>query len=183
MIRLYETEDEPDWRATVAMIALAGVVLAATVVGITMLPGGQLDAAAANDETTTLTNETLGEKAPYYEENTSDVNNESWMNGHENATLDNMASMATRVGGFVIGTRAAQGGVGPANGLVLALVVFGVVATAGARSRVGTVGGSVLGIAAAAALSVVGLAPSWLFAVIMFGVGLVAAKALINILR
>jgi hypothetical protein len=66
---------------------------------------------------------------------------------------------------------------------VLALVVFGVVATAGGRSRVGTVGGSVLGIAAAAALSAVGLAPSWLFAVIMFGVGLVAAAALLRILQ
>lgn len=178
-MRTKENSTEPDWRTTAAVFALAGVVLASTIAGLMLLPGDLGSAAAAaNDDTVSL-----DEKAPYYAENSSEVNNESWMNGHENATLDNVASMATRVSGFVIGTGQAQGGVGPANGLVLALVVFGAVATAGARSRVGTVGGSVLGIAAAAALSAVGLAPSWLFAVIMFGVGLVAAAALIRILQ
>ena len=172
-----DNTNKPDLQSTVAIVALAVIVLAATVAGIVWLPGNQV--AAANNETTS----SLDEKAPYYADNTSDVNNESWMAGHENATLDNVVSMATRVGGFVIGTRQAQGGVGPANGLVLALLVFGVVATAGSRSRVGTVGGSVLGIAAAATLSVAGLAPSWLFAVIMFGVGLVAAAALLRILE
>jgi len=174
-----DNSNESDWRAIVAMGLLAVAVVAATVAGISMLPGAPFSATAANDSPTNP-NET---KAPYYADNDTHVNNESWMNGHENATLDNVVSMATRVSGFVIGNRDAQGGAGPANGLVLALVVFGVVATAGGRSRVGTVGGSVLGIAAAAALSAVGLAPSWLFAVIMFGVGLVAAAALLRILQ
>lgn len=173
MIELYNSEDV-DWLGIVAVLALAGVVLAATVVGIGMLSG----ATAANNSTTNV-----DDVAPYYANNSTEVNNESWMSGHENATLDNMVSMATRVGGFVIGNQQAQDGVGPANGLVLALVVFGVVATAGARSRVGTVGGIVLGIASAATLSTVGLAPRWLFAIIVFGVGLVAAAALLRILN
>ena len=47
-----DNSNESDWRAIVAMGLLAVAVVAATVAGISMLPGAPFSATAANDSPT-----------------------------------------------------------------------------------------------------------------------------------
>lgn len=128
--------------------------------------------------------ENVSEKAPYYNGTTPDVNNESWMAGREDPSLDNVTHFVTRLGPFVIGSgTTAQGGVGMAGPMVLGLVVAGLLLAGGANPRVGVVGGAVLFMGSVGALATVGLFPSWLYAVALFSIGLVSATVLIRALR
>lgn len=115
---------------------------------------------------------------PYYNNTTATVDNESWMAGHENATLDNQVSMLTRISVVVVGSGpTTQGGGGPAGVLIFGFVLVGAgVATMG-RSNVGAVGGGALFVALAAGVVQLGFAPAWTWALILLGVGIVATTA------
>ena len=125
----------------------------------------------------------LSEKAPYYSNNSTHVANESWMDGRKDATLDNFIHYLTRVGGFIIGDGTAQGGVGSAGALVLGIVVMGIVASTMTGQAVGPVGGAVVGIMGVAGITAAGIAPSWLYAVMLFCLGLVLTTVIVRALR
>jgi len=121
--------------------------------------------------------------APYYANNTTDVANESWTQGREDATLDNVTNYLTRIGTFVIGNEADGGANQMAGVLVLAVVLIGILLSQVAGRGVGPVGGTVLGLVAAGGLATAGILPAWLFAVGLLGVGLVLTAVLITALR
>jgi len=143
------------------------VMLLATIVPV----GG---AVAQTNNTTNVS-----DVAPYYEGNTSEVNNESWMSGRENATLDNIVHYATRIGPFVIGGTGAeaQGGgyVGPA---MVSLFIMGFILSMLLSSRAGVVGSVTIAIASAGGLANAGVAPGWIFAVVLFVVGMILARVI-----
>lgn len=116
---------------------------------------------------------------PNYYNETVTVNNESWMEGRENATLDNTVNMLTRVGTFVI----AGSGSGAIGAVLTGLMVFGAVLSMLGDTAVGVGGGAVLGVATIAALSLAGFVSSWVWALTVFAVGVVCAAVLIRALR
>lgn len=149
-----------------------GLVVVSIATGLFVVSG---PAAAAGNSSN------LSSLAPYYSNNSTVVDNSSWMAGHKKATLDTVINLITRIGPYLIGSGySAQGGIGFAGNLIMGILVFGVFVGASMGTNIGSVGGSVLAIAFAAALMTVGLMPQWLFAVILIGLGTVAAIVLIR---
>lgn len=125
---------------------------------------------------------------PYYNNSsTDDVNNETWLVGMEEPTLENVTGLLLRTGSYVIGTGdvgGPEGGEGQATGaIVLGLTAFAVLLGILGGSGVGSVGGTVLSIAVAAGLVQTGFAPAWMWAVVLFGVGLLLSTVVIRALR
>jgi hypothetical protein len=155
-----------------AILVICGV---AAVVALGTLPGG----AAAQTNNTTNTTAT----PPGYYENASTTTPSGWLEDRQDPTLVNVSALATRVGTFVIGSGSTtQGGGGPAGVVVFGLVVVGSVLGVVRGASVGSVAGPILLIAAAAVIVSVGLAPLWLYAVILLGVGVVGAAAILRAL-
>lgn len=125
----------------------------------------------------------VSDKAPYYDNQSDQVRNETWMDNRTEPTLDNTTHYLTRVGGFVIGQQPAQGGVGPAGVMLLSLVLFGSFVGLSEGRSVGPIGGAVLAVALASGVATVGLAPHWIYAVVIMGLGLVLAAVAIRIFR
>jgi hypothetical protein len=125
---------------------------------------------------------------PYYNNSsTDDVNNETWLVGIEDPSLENVTSLLLRTGSYVIGTGdvgGPEGGEGQATGaVVLGLTAFAVLLGILGGSGVGSVGGTVLSTAVAAGLVQTGFAPGWMWAVVLFGVGLLLSTVVIRALR
>lgn len=139
--------------------------------------------AVAQQNNTTNNSTNVSSYAPYYANESTDVNNESWMSGRENATLDNVVHMATRLGPFVIGDTTAPGDVGSAGMLVLGLVIGGTLLGTMAGANVGSVGGSTLAFIVAAGLVGTGLAPAWMWAVLLMGLGLIGTAVFLRAVR
>lgn len=149
---------------------LAGAVLvsafAVATLGFGVTPG-----VAANN-TTTAAN--LSDVAPYYANQSTAVNNASWMANHSDPTLQNATFHLVRFVSFVIGTGdPAPGGVGLTGPLMLTLTLMGAFLGTLVNTRTGMVGGGVLAVMAIAAFSTVGMAPSWLYVVLLFVLGLI----------
>jgi hypothetical protein len=125
----------------------------------------------------------LANNSSYYENQSSQVDNESWLSGREDPTLDNFTHYLTRVGGFYIGQEEAQDGVGAAGAMLLSLVLFGGL-VGGMRGRsVGPVAGVVLAIALSSAVVAAQTAPNWIYAIGLFGVGLILSAVTVRVLR
>lgn len=153
-------------------IAAVGLLLVVSLLGALAAP-------AAGQTSTSV---------PYYNNSsTDDVNNETWLAGMEEPTLENVTSLLLRTGSYVIGTGdvgGPEGGEGQATGaVVLGLTAFAVLLGILGGSGVGSVGGSVLAIAVAAGIVQVGFAPAWMWAVVLFGVGLLLSTVVIRALR
>lgn len=125
----------------------------------------------------------LSNNSTYYDNHSSQVDNESWMQGRERPTLDNFTHYSTRVVGFYIGQEEAQDGVGPAGAMLLSLLIFGALLRGMDDRQVGPVAGVVLAIALAFAVVTASLAPNWIYAVGLFGIGLVLSAVVIRLLR
>lgn len=106
----------------------------------------------------------------------SDVDNGSWEQGR-NATLNNTLNTATRVVTFVVGT-----GNGVASQLMGGLLVFGAVIAVVGSSALGFVGGGVAGVVTIFALTMGGLSPVWLYAIVMAAVGVTATLVVRRVL-
>lgn len=115
--------------------------------------------------------------APYYENQSTMVDNESWMDGRTEPTLDNQTHYLTRMSSFVIGERQAQGG-GWAGILLTAIVALGVMIGATVGANLGLVGGATLSVISIRALVGAGLAPPWIMAVALILLGIAATAAL-----
>jgi hypothetical protein len=160
----------------------ASHVLAVTAVGwilaVAAIAGGVGAGAVAAQTNTT----NISDVGPYYANNSTSTPS-GWLTERQDPTLVNVSALATRVGTFIIGSGpSTQGGGGPAGALVLGFVIFGVVGSILRGSGVGSVAGPVVLIAAAAAIVSIGLAPTWLFAVVLLGLGLVVTTVVLRAL-
>jgi len=121
--------------------------------------------------------------AEYYNNSSSDADTDSWLSGLTDASLDDILTLATRIGGFIIGDTAAQGGVGSAGALLTGLLVAGVMGGVGMRSGAGSTGGVVIGISAGAVFLSAAVGATWAYAVILFVVGLIVAGVFLRVVR
>jgi hypothetical protein len=178
------TTDDSDRLRARERHALAGAstVVIVAVLAFALLGGAATGSVIAQSENNT-TNETLSEKAPYYNGTSTDVGLDSWLDGRTDPSLDNITALATRVGPFIIGSGAAAPGGGPASTLMLALVVGGMFGGAMMRAPLGTAGGGVLAVITVSGLVAVGLVPTWIWAAVLLGVGGVLASVVINVWR
>lgn len=149
----------------------ARVVLTGVFAGALLLVAlGPLTAPAAAQ----ANNSTAG----YYNNTTPSVDNQTWLSGMENATLDDQVTMLTRLSTIVVGSGpTTQGGGGPAGVLVFGFVMMGSAVAMLARSNVGSVGGGTLFVAIAGGIVLLGYAPGWMWAVILLGVGAILTAA------
>ena len=116
--------------------------------------------------------------APYYANESSSVNNQSWYEGIENGTLDSMGQMATRFMSYYIGYgEAAPGGAGFEGILITGIVMTAMFVGAVFMLPVGSVGGGVLAVVVGYGMTEMGLAPSWFRVILVFVVGMLVFVA------
>jgi len=143
-------------------------------VALTAVVGGTGLAAAQSTDT----------PVDYYNQtDTPSTTTDSWLSGLTDASLDDILTLAVRIGGFIIGDGTAQGGVGSAGALMTGLLVAGVMGGIGIRSGAGASGGVVIGIAAGSVFVTVGIGATWVYPIILFVVGLLVAAVFLRILR
>jgi len=107
------------------------------------------------------------------------VSSGPWFSDAPNgSTLPNVVDMATRVGGFVVG-----GTGGGAGFILVGLLLLGIVAGIMGDTVPGAVGGAVLGLTAVGAVVQAGYFPRWLWAMMVFVIGIPLATILIRALR
>lgn len=115
------------------------------------------------------TPENVSDVAPYYANESSDVNNESWYEGVDNATLDSMGEMATRfVPQFIGYGQMAPGGAGFEGILLTGIIMTALFIGAVMMLPIGSVGGGVLAVAVGYGMTEMGLAPSWFRVILVF---------------
>jgi len=146
-------------RAILAVMLLAGMIVA---------PALAAAPAAAQNNTS------VGEKAPYYEDETTHTNNESWMEGHENATVANTTHFATRFVTFIIGNEPGATD-STSSSLITGMVLMGALVGVAAGTGVGLVGGGVLAMVTLSGVIAVDLSPEWFFPVALFLIGVLLA--------
>jgi len=131
-----------------------------------------------------VNNSTLDGTAPYYANESANVSSAAWFAGKEDPSMDDIVSMALRVGPYIIGTgQPLGGGAGYSGTLLLGLVVTGVFVGAVAGIPIGAAGVSVVALMAAYGFVEVGLAPAWLKIVVLFLLGTVAAVVAFRAVR
>lgn len=178
------SEQHPHSTRTVPHRGLIAVGVLVLVVASLVVVPGVAEGAAANDETTTVSTVSVEEKAPYYANHSNEsAGVESWMDGREDPTLANVTHYLTRVPSFLVGTGSMSGGSGPVGTVLSGLIVLAAFLGTTIGTPVGPVGGTTVSMIALAGLTSVGMLPEWLFAVALFGVGLVATKVFISIYR
>lgn len=154
-----------------------GALAIVTMIALTFLP------ATATAGVANQAGNTIDSVAPYYAQDDDSVRNETWMQNRTKPTLDNVTHYMTRVAGFAIGQQSAQGGVGPAGVMLFSIVLFGAYVGVNDDQHLGPVGGSVLVVSLASGVATVGLAPHWIYAVVVFILGLILSAVAIRILR
>lgn len=114
-------------------------------------------------------NKTVDDVAPFYE-NTTEPDTNRWLLGVE-PNLSGVMMLVGRAGTFVVG----GGGTGPGTALLSGVTVMGLGLGTVSRARVGSVAGASLAVGGVFAGTAVGIAPTWMPTIVMFGVGLVLA--------
>lgn len=150
-------------RSSPYLSAGLAVVLVASIVTVIAISGGVASAQSTPDNVTN--------KTGYYDNTSTTVNNQSYFDGRENATLDNTVGMLTRLGTYIVGTDDSDTSLSGGATLVFGAIVWGAVLAMSSWSRTGMVGGGVLGTAAVAGLVSTGLAPEWLWFVVLLVAG------------
>lgn len=156
---------------SIHLLARGGVLLA-VLTALVALPLLATPAAAQQNNSTTV---------PEYYNDSRNVSGDQdeWLNNDSNATLDKVVNLATRAGTFVV----AGGGSQEVGAVFIALLVFGAVVSIVGGSAPGTIAGVVVGVFTIAALAASGFAASWLWALVVFAVGVVLSTALIRALK
>lgn len=154
-------------------VAALALTLAVCILTLALLSAAALGSAGAAPRD--LNNSSAG----YYNE-TVTVDNESWMDGHENATLDNVLGMFSRISTFVIG---AGGDSSVVGSLLTSVVAGGIVLGIVGGSAIGIVAGVTVASLVLGALAAAGFAPAWLWAIAVFGIGLVLSTVVIRALK
>lgn len=110
------------------------------------------------------------------------VDNSTWMDGRDNASIHNVSSFVADLPAFIVGSGTGSQGSIP-SALLTGLLVFGAVVSLTGTSRVGAVAGGVIGSSAAAALVEINLAPQWTLLVILVPIAILLAVAYIRVTR
>lgn len=133
----------------------------------------------AAQATPTPTPDNVTQKAGYYNDSAgpSGVDNESWMDSRENATLANTTSYAVRFMGFVVGNGNAAGA------LVTMLLMMGLFLGMIGGTNVGPVASATLCVIALTGLVAIGFAPMWLYALVLMGLGVVSTVVIVRALQ
>jgi len=153
-------------------------------VGILLCSALAIGAGVAATPAAAQTNNTTATNTTYYGNASTDVANESWLAGKENATLEDQVSLLTRLSTMVVGSGGTtQGGGGPAGVLVFGFVLLGVGVAAVGRASTGAVGGATLSIMLAGGIVELGFVPRWMWAVVLLGIGLVLTAAVLRATR
>lgn len=122
------------------------------------------------------------DNATYYTEEDDSTGLAPWLSGLTDASLDDILSLAMRLGTFIIGGGVvAQGGVGSAGALLTGLLVSGVMAGIGFRSGAGATGGLVVGLVSSFLFLSVGVGATWAYPVVLFVVGLIVATVFLRL--
>lgn len=159
----------PPFRRAAVLLAITSIVFAIVVIGAAVLTSTAPVAAQTTN---------VSDVAPYYANESTAVNNESWYENTENATLDSMGAMATRFTSYFLG----YGVMAPDNAGFEGILITGIVMTAmfiGAVAilPLGSVGGGVLAIIVGYGMTEMGLAPGWFRVVLLFVVGMLVYVA------
>lgn len=121
--------------------------------------------------------------AEYYNNSSADADTDSWLSGLTDGSLDDILTLMTRIGGFIIGDGTAAGGVGSAGTLLTGLLVAGVMGGVGIRSGAGSTGGLVIGISAGTVFLSAAVGATWAYAIILFVVGLIVSAVFLRVMR
>lgn len=149
-------------------------------VGLLALVAALSASSSAAPITTTIN---ASDKAPYYSNESVNVDNESWMAGNHRPTLENTTNFLTRIGSFVVGTQPGSSSDEAAGALIVGLLFMGMVLGAIGPNDIGFVAGSVAGTVTIAGLVVGGFAPGWLWPVVLFIAGVGAFVAYLRVYR
>lgn len=123
----------------------------------------------------------VSDVAPYYANQSSSVPNSSWYQGIDNATLDSMGQMATRLGPYFVGTGGMDpSGTGFEGVLLTGIIMVGMFVGAVGMLPVGSVGGGVLAVVVGYGMTEIGLAPGWFRVILVFAVGVIAFVAFLQ---
>jgi len=116
----------------------------------------------------------------YYNNSTGIVSSDS----PRNATLSNIVDVAVSVSPTLIGTGEQDpSGTGFEGVLLTGIVFAGSALAAMARTRVGPVGGAILGAVVSYGLVDLGYAPAWVKPLLLFGIGAIVFVSFRRVLR
>jgi len=123
-----------------------------------------------------LSTKNASDFAPLFQ-NTTSPDTGNWTNGSRNASLDTLADYMGRLPGLTLG---GSGGLGAAGAFVFGLLVFGLVTVGTSAAAAGPTMGAVAGATSMGVLTALGLAPEWLYVVVLFVLGSVGAAVVIR---
>lgn len=130
---------------------------------------------AQSSNTTTL--------PPYYGNETTPASG-PWMDGTSEATLPNIIDMLLRVGTVIVGPGSAvAGGGGPTGPILFGFLLLGGAFSAVIGTGMGSVAAGVLFVAVLSGVVALGFVPSWLFAVFLFGIGVLLYRAFQSVIQ
>lgn len=181
-----DQDDGPQRDSLTAFLARIAAALAVSfILTWVLVTAGLVEPAAAQANNSTCVNATnVTDCNGYYANVTPTVQNQTWMEGHQDPTLHNTTGFLTRIGTFIIGSGpSAPGAQGATGSLVMGLVVFGSIVYASSGSRTGFVGGGVIAITVIVGLYSANLAPLWVYAVALMLIALVGAIAIKRVFR
>jgi hypothetical protein len=122
----------------------------------------------------------------YYDNTTDDQefqeDRDSWM-ADVDLTLAGLVTLMSRIGTWLIGSGVAAPSGASAGALATGVIIGGMMLGFSAPAKVGSVGGGVLGIGGVAAIVAIDAAPVWMYAVMLFALGLLAANVFRSALR
>jgi hypothetical protein len=174
------TDDETTVRWAQFLVAAIAVVL----VGLVLIGLITAPAAGQSSPTPTATPTSTPTNTTYYEGANTDVNNETWLAGKEDASLEDQVSLLTRIATMIVGPGpTTQGGGGPAGVLVFGMVLLGSAVAAVGRSTTGAIGGSAVMIALAGGIVELGFVPQWMWAVVLLGIGVMLTASFLRAAR
>ena len=130
---------------------------------------------SAQSNTTTL--------PPYYGNESTPAPN-GWMDGASEATLPTIIDMILRVGTVIIGPGGTvAGGGGPTGPILFGFLLLGGAFSAVIGTGMGSVAAGVLFVVVVGAIVSLGFVPSWLFAVFLFGLGVLLYRAFQSVMQ
>jgi len=148
--------------STVASLALAVTALTARV-------------SAQSNNTTTL--------PPYYNNSTTPTDG-AWMGGTTEASLPNIIDLLLRVGTVIVGPGGTvAGGGGPTGPMLFGFLLIGGAFSAVIGTGMGSVATGVVFVVVLSGVVTLGFAPSWLFAVLLFGLGVLLYRAFQSVVQ
>jgi len=131
---------------------------------------------AQSNNTTTL--------PPYYNNSTTPAPDGAWMAGSSEASLPNIIDLILRVGTVIVGPGGTvAGGGGPTGPMLFGFLLIGGAFSAVIGTGMGSVAAGVVFVVVLSGVVTLGFAPSWLFAVLLFGLGVLLYRAFQSVVQ